>query len=137
MPVYRLPPNCSLASYKKESVPADREEAFQGQMTGLPQEFTIDPDSLEVTAHDSCGARAAVHKGIKRCEAHRAYTGEQWRQARKDIAKFSVAATIPCPHRSCEDNRSPPSPILQIHPHPHKDETMDIFAPDERTTELN
>ena len=58
--------------------------------------FTIDHDSWKANAQDIMGA--AFYMGAKRSEASRTYTAEQHRQARKDSAMFSPAATIPCLH---------------------------------------
>ena len=85
-----------------------------------------------------CGWRAAVYEGTKGSEAIKTHAAEQRRQARKDSARSSAAATIPCPH--CPSLfQARISLTSHLHtdltnypPPPFKDETLD----DGRTTLL-
>ena len=74
------------------------EKRFKDSLKAFLKTFTIDHDSWEAEAQDIRGWRAAIYEGATRSEASRTYAAEQRRQARKDSAKSSAAATIPCPH---------------------------------------
>ena len=89
--------NYFLARYKKES--GAPEKRFKDSLKASQKTFTTDHDSWEAEAQDRCRWRAAVYEGAKRSETRGTHAAEQGRHARKDSAKSSAAAAIPCPHR--------------------------------------
>ena len=138
MPDHRPPKKLLFGELQEgkrfRSVPNKR---FKDSLKASLKTFTIDQNSWEAEAQDRCGWRAAIYEGTKRSEASRTHAAEQRRQAKKESAKSSAAATLPCPH--CPSKQGSASHVtfvstLQINTLPHGDETMFFVVTDGRAT---